>query len=258
MKDYSKFNGKEIRIRRYGYGKVVKIKDDTFTFKIPVDDMKWEKLELSTKYLKHAKEVKNSELDRKRFRISFIVKNFYSKILSWEGRTSRKEYFFGRFFSHFILVIPSLILAYYIMINEPKKLFVYLACALIIFRVITFAGTISLTARRLQDIGYKGVYSLAFYSIILSLLSYGLWTLEDPLLFLFVIMVIYVIFELLMIFTMSDFDNKYGPCPIARIDDDEHIDGKKIIQKEGEFTNLKEFTEKVKSDNKLKDEEKNK
>lgn len=72
--------------------------------------------------------------------------------------------------------------------------------------------------------------------------------------------VIYLIFEILLVFTISDFDNKYGPCPIARLDDED--DNKKTkkekkpeIKKEGAYTNLKEFTEKVKKDNEEKEEQ---
>lgn len=256
MKDYKSLAGKEIRIRKYGYGKVLKIGKETFTFKIPVDDMKWEKIELNLRFLNHAKVVKDSELDNKRFRISFITRNFYKKMFSGTGRTTRKEFFFGRLSSMLFLLIPTGVLTYFILINEPKKLFVYLGLALLFFGFLTFIGTINLTARRLQDLGYKGIYSLIFYTIILSLLSYGWWNLEQPFIFTCVMGAIYLIFELIMIFTVSDFDNKYGPCPIANLDDDDHVDGKEVIKKEGSFSNMKEFTERIKSDNLRKEEEK--
>ncbi|MCQ2749578.1 MAG: hypothetical protein MJ246_06415 [Clostridia bacterium] len=72
-----------------------------------------------------------------------------------------------------MLVIPSSVLGHFIMTRRPERLFVYLACILIIYGVIYFAGTISLTARRIQDAGYKGIYALIFYTVILTLLSYG-------------------------------------------------------------------------------------
>ncbi|MCQ2749579.1 MAG: hypothetical protein MJ246_06420 [Clostridia bacterium] len=60
---------------------------------------------------------------------------------------------------------------------------------------------------------------------------------------------IYLIFELSLCCMVSDFDNKYGLCPIANLDDDEHVDGKKIKKIEGQYSNMKEFTDKIKNDN---------
>ena len=120
--------------------------------------------------------------------IVMAIKLFFANYFNFSGRASRAEFWW-----------------------------VYLALTIIGFvplvgifiQLLTFIGLISLTSRRLQDVGFSGWYQLVPYSILCLSIGLSLAEISSPFA-IFISVIVYITFIVFLAKPSIDEDNQWG------------------------------------------------
>ena len=120
------------------------------------------------------------------------IKLFFVNYFNFSGRASRAEFWW-----------------------------VYLALTIIGFvplvgifiQLVTFIGLISLTSRRLQDVGFSGWYQLVPYSILSLLIGLSLAEISSTLFAIFISVIVSITFIVFLAKPSIEEDNQWGNKP---------------------------------------------
>ena len=124
--------------------------------------------------------------------IVMALKLFFANYFNFSGRASRAEFWW-----------------------------VYLALTIIGFvplvgifiQLVTFIGLISLTSRRLQDVGFSGWYQLIPYSILSLLIGLSLAEISSTPFAIFISVIVSITFIVFLAKPSIDEDNQWGKKP---------------------------------------------
>ena len=130
--------------------------------------------------------------EKKNIDMVMAIKLFFVNYFNFSGRASRAEFWW-----------------------------VYLALTIIGFvplvgifiQLVTFIGLISLTSRRLQDVGFSGWYQLIPYSILSLLIGLSLAEISSTPFAIFISVIVSITFIVFLAKPSIDEDNQWGKKP---------------------------------------------
>ena len=120
------------------------------------------------------------------------IKLFFSNYFNFSGRASRAEFWWVYLALTLIGIVPLVG---------------------IFIQLVTFIGLISLTSRRLQDVGFSGWYQLALYLTLMLPVGLGLSESSFLPLGLLIFLIVLVTFIVFLAKPSIDEDNQWGKKP---------------------------------------------
>ena len=120
------------------------------------------------------------------------IKLFFVNYFNFSGRASRAEFWWAYLALTLIGIVPLVG---------------------IFIQLVTFIGLISLTSRRLQDVGFSGWYQLAFYLTLMLPVGLGLSESSFLPLGLLIFLIVLVTFIVFLAKPSTNEDNEWGKKP---------------------------------------------
>ena len=173
-----------------------------------------------------------SNRPEKSMSFKLAIKFFFKKWADYKSRSSRSEYnwfiLFSFIFPLFVEIIFTITL-FIIDLGNPESIstliliviLLILIIITIIFYLLLFIPSITLTIRRLHDLGYSGWY-LLWYVLISTLVLIITYMINY---YLFIIIYCFLLIPslLIMILPGENSHNKYGPIPSNQSDGDSFL-----------------------------------
>ena len=166
----------------------------------------------------------NSGSNRPKNPMSFkqAIKNFFKKWADFKSRSSRSEYNWFILFSIILNIVVEIIFTItfvIIYLGDPDSVFTLITIAILliltliicILLLLLIIPSITLTIRRLHDLGFSGWYLLWY--LLISTSSLIISYVVNYYLFILVYVLILIPSLLIMILPGENSHNKYGPIP---------------------------------------------
>ena len=124
--------------------------------------------------------------------IVIALKLFFANYFNFSGRASRAEFWW--------VYLALTIIGFVPLVG-------------ILIQLVTFIGLISLTSRRLQDVGFSGWYQLIPYSILSLLIGLSLAEISSTPFAIFISVIVSITFIVFLAKPSIDEDNQWGNKP---------------------------------------------